>query len=99
MTPATVVKAIFDLSPTAGTSDYYAVPKGPARGPGVVANEMDLADQIEALRQEMFAAAENLEFEKAARLRDQLRLLKGDQTMQDAAETPRRAGRGGKRNS
>jgi excinuclease ABC subunit B len=39
----------------------------------------DLADRIEAVRQEMFAAAENLEFEKAARLRDQLRLLKGDE--------------------
>jgi excinuclease ABC subunit B len=39
---------------------------------------VDLVDQIEAVRQEMFAAAENLEFEKAARLRDQLRLLKGE---------------------
>jgi excinuclease ABC subunit B len=78
ITPATVVKAILDLSPTSGTRDYYAVPKGkPAAG--LAADEkMDLVDRIEALRQEMFAAAEKLEFEKAARLRDQLRALKGE---------------------
>src|SRR5262249_13850085 len=50
ITPATVVKAILDLSPTSGTRDYYAVPKGPARAvSGRVSNEVDLADQIEAL--------------------------------------------------
>jgi excinuclease ABC subunit B len=30
------------------------------------------------LREEMFLAAENLQFEKAARLRDELRKLQGD---------------------
>jgi excinuclease ABC subunit B len=91
-----VVKAILDLSPTSGARDYYAVPKGAPAAPGVrLTNEMDLADQIEALRQEMFVAAENLEFEKAARLRDQLRNLKGDQGAMQAAEAPRNAHRGG----
>ncbi|HLM71239.1 MAG TPA: excinuclease ABC subunit UvrB, partial [Polyangiaceae bacterium] len=80
ITPATVVKAILDLSPTSGARDYYAVPKGPAKGDGGKGAEIDLAERIEELRQEMFAAAENLEFEKAARLRDQLRMLKGDAT-------------------
>ncbi|MFT3774011.1 MAG: excinuclease ABC subunit UvrB [Minicystis sp.] len=80
ITPATVVKAILDLSPTSGARDYYAVPKGggSAKADGARAQAVDLVDQIEALRQEMFAAAENLEFEKAARIRDQLRLLKSD---------------------
>ncbi|MFO0762700.1 MAG: excinuclease ABC subunit UvrB [Byssovorax sp.] len=79
ITPATVMKAILDMSPTSGARDYYAVPKGPARQTAAaVAEGESLADQIEAVRQEMFAAAENLEFEKAARLRDQLRLLKGE---------------------
>jgi excinuclease ABC subunit B len=79
ITPATVVKAIFDMSPTSGARDYYAVPKGPStKGGKGAAPEVDLADQIEALRQEMFAAAESLEFEKAAHLRDQLHRLKGD---------------------
>jgi excinuclease ABC subunit B len=79
ITPATVLKAIFDMSPTSGARDYYAVPKGPPKNAGDRALETEsLADRIEAVRQEMFAAAESLEFEKAARLRDQLRLLKGE---------------------
>ena len=82
ITPATVTKAILDLSPTSGARDYYAVSKGGAgRGPSgkdAAPTGADLAERVEALRQEMFAAAENLEFEKAARLRDQLRALKGE---------------------
>jgi excinuclease ABC subunit B len=78
ITPATVVKAILDLSPTSGARDYYAVPKGPAKAGAGKAKTEDVVEQIEALRQEMFAAAENLEFEKAARLRDQIRQLRGD---------------------
>ena len=107
ITPATVVKAIFDMSPTSGARDYYAIPRrpGPAAraGAGAAREAADLADRIEAIRQEMFAAAENLEFEKAARLRDQLRLLKGDANMAASADEasgparPAKAGRGGKR--
>jgi excinuclease ABC subunit B len=112
ITPATVVKAILDLSPTSGTRDYYAVSRASAGGADGAANArtdtVDLADRIEALRQEMFAAAENLEFEKAARLRDQLRLLKGDADVAAGASTEpnggkRKAGKsgrpGGKRGS
>ncbi|MDI3286719.1 excinuclease ABC subunit UvrB [Polyangium sp. 15x6] len=92
ITPATVTKAILDLSPTSGARDYYAVPKGGGRGAAPSGKEAaptgaDLAERIEALRLEMFAAAENLEFEKAARLRDQLRALKGE--LEDSgAEVP-----------
>ena len=76
ITPATVKKAILDLSPTSGTRDYYAVPKGPAKPAAEAARAaMDLVDQIDAIRQEMFAAAENLQFETAARLRDELKKL------------------------
>ncbi|HEY4116601.1 MAG TPA: excinuclease ABC subunit UvrB [Byssovorax sp.] len=91
ITPATVVKAIFDMSPTSGARDYYAVAKGaPANGKGVGVEE-DLSEQLEALRQEMFAAAENLEFEKAARLRDQIRILRGGAGEDDAGvPDPRR---------
>lgn len=81
ITPASIVHAILDFSPSSGTQDYYAVPKGSARGEGgskAADPEVDLADRVEALRQEMFAAAENLDFEKAARLRDQIRLVRGD---------------------
>jgi excinuclease ABC subunit B len=95
-----VVKAILDLSPTSGTRDYFAVPRGPAAsggGAGAARDAVDLADRIEALRQEMFAAAENLEFEKAARLRDQLRLLKGDANMAASTEEPPKPEKGGGR--
>jgi excinuclease ABC subunit B len=86
ITPATVVKAILDMSPTSGARDYYAVPKGSVRPPGQGGQDIDLVDQLEALRQEMFAAAENLEFEKAARIRDQIRMVKADAGVVDVAE-------------
>jgi excinuclease ABC subunit B len=99
ITPATVVKAILDLSPTSGARDYYAVPKGSAKGgdgAGKGESPMDLVDRIEALRQEMFAAAENLEFERAARIRDQIRQLKGEGGDRDgaSAEAPSKAASG-----
>jgi excinuclease ABC subunit B len=103
ITPATVVKAILDLSPASGTRDYYAIPKGQTKGDGAAgrADAMSLTDRIEAMRQEMFAAAENLEFEKAARLRDQLRMLKGeaDAAQVTAHEAPAKGGRGGARSA
>jgi len=97
ITPATVVKAILDLSPTSGTRDYYAVPKGPPRAAtGKDARgTVDFAEQLEALRQEMFAAAENLEFEKAARLRDQIRNLKAQQGVEEIAAEPAQPSRSG----
>ncbi|MBK8252880.1 MAG: excinuclease ABC subunit UvrB [Polyangiaceae bacterium] len=92
ITPATVVKAILDMSPTSGTRDYYAVPKTPKDAAN--APQMDLSERIEALRQEMFAAAENLEFEKAARIRDQIRVLRGEGMGEDVAPEPQRNGSG-----
>ena len=98
ITPATVIKAILDMSPTSGSRDYYAVPKGGPSKTGAKTNgaaQIDLAEQIEALRQEMFAAAEGLEFEKAARLRDQIQRLRGDADVGEVvAAAPAKAGRG-----
>ncbi|HEU4412660.1 MAG TPA: excinuclease ABC subunit UvrB [Polyangiaceae bacterium] len=74
ITPETVKKAIFDLNPASGNGDYYAVPKR-AQAPDEAPSRDDpeaLAERIEELRQEMFAAAERLEFERATRLRDEL---------------------------
>jgi excinuclease ABC subunit B len=80
ITPATIKRAIFDMNPASGTTDYYAVPRRRADGTaaeaqGTEASDADLAERIQALRQEMFAAAENLQFETAARLRDELKKL------------------------
>jgi excinuclease ABC subunit B len=77
ITPATVVRAVMNINPAAGTTDYYAVPKTP-KGKNPLDADVDPSEKIQALRLEMFEAAENLEFEKAARLRDQLKRLEGD---------------------
>jgi excinuclease ABC subunit B len=84
ITPATIKRAIFDMNPASGTADYYAVPKkerDAARAAATAANGgptvADIEERILALRQEMFAAAENLQFETAARLRDELKRLQG----------------------
>jgi excinuclease ABC subunit B len=77
ITPMTVVRAIMDVNPAAGTIDYLNVPrtrKGEHSG-----REEDRGEEILALRAEMFAAAENLEFERAARLRDELKRLEAGQ--------------------
>jgi len=54
--------------------DYYTVPK---LRPGEVEKAGDAAQHIELVREEMLAAAEALEFERAAELRDRLRALEG----------------------
>ena len=71
ITPATIKRAIMDINPASGTADYYPVQKMTREEAQLASSE----DRIEALKLEMFAAAENLEFEKAARLRDELKVL------------------------
>jgi excinuclease ABC subunit B len=96
ITPETVQRAILDVVTQSGERDYYAVPAGRGKGgergaPGrekagrPEADDHEWMERIQALRQEMFLAAENLQFEKAARLRDDLRKLQGD-----LAHTPSR---------
>jgi excinuclease ABC subunit B len=88
ITPATVVRAIMEMSPSGGQNDYYAVPKGHKGGAsdrkrperaktaeGAPSSAQDIAERLLELRQEMFAAAENLQFETAARLRDEIKKL------------------------
>jgi excinuclease ABC subunit B len=87
ITPETVTRAILDVVTQSGERDYYAVPasrkasEGADRshkGRGASLDEHELMERMQALRQEMFLAAENLQFEKAARLRDELKKLQGD---------------------
>jgi excinuclease ABC subunit B len=85
ITPETIKRAILDINPASGQSDYYAVPRGASssaaasnRAAASASSEEERFERIEALRQEMFAAAEGLDFERAARLRDELRRLQGD---------------------
>jgi excinuclease ABC subunit B len=74
--PQTVVRAIMNINPASGTIDYFNVPKL-ARGDRAIASGQapDIHERIAAMRLEMFAAAEELQFEKAARMRDELKKL------------------------
>jgi len=61
--------------------------QAPAPAPAAVskpAPPIDLHERIEDLRQQMFAAAERLEFETAARLRDDLRQLRESESGEPA---------------
>ncbi|MFO0553605.1 MAG: excinuclease ABC subunit UvrB [Polyangiaceae bacterium] len=94
ITPTSVTKAILDLSPASGTRDYLTVAKTRVDAANLAASIQDQAaigDVIEALRQEMFEAAEALDFERAARLRDQIKRLReadGSPTAMDVATAP-----------
>ncbi len=80
ITPTTIRRAILNVVEQSGERDYLAVPRGPARSKAAGSSApADLPEKIQELRQEMFLAAENLDFEKAARLRDQLARLSGQQ--------------------
>jgi excinuclease ABC subunit B len=84
ITPTTIKRTILDISPASGNTDYYAVAKSDGVAGGVLNDGAGAAwqkdpealhERIELLRAEMFAAAEALDFEKAARLRDELKHL------------------------
>jgi excinuclease ABC subunit B len=97
ITPETIRRAILDINPASGQTDYYAVPRGSSASggsgkAGQQVSEEERFERIEALRQEMFAAAEGLDFERAARLRDELRRLTGDGAP-SGADAPRRDSR------
>ena len=74
ITPQTVNKAVLEMDPSTGAGDYVVIPilrKGEAGD-----EPADIPARIEELRSEMLLAAEELEFEKAAALRDQVEQLR-----------------------
>jgi excinuclease ABC subunit B len=93
--PATIRRAILDINPANGQTDYYAVPKGVGADRGAAGAQRkqkvekqplsaaeERFEQLEALRQQMFAAAENLQFETAARLRDDIKRLQQGESVE-----------------
>jgi excinuclease ABC subunit B len=84
ITPTTIQKAIEELSGTA-QDDFFdlakaAPPRGKGRGKDRGANVANvpvgqIPKALEQLRKEMFRLAEDLEFEKAAGVRDQIKAL------------------------
>jgi excinuclease ABC subunit B len=76
ITPQTIQRAVMNINPASGTIDYVDIPKVPKNGAAKGKSaDVDLAERLSAMRSEMFQAAENLEFEKAARIRDELKKL------------------------
>jgi excinuclease ABC subunit B len=77
ITPETVQRAILDLSGTIFEADYAPVPKPEPEPVEAVAPE-DLEGVLRNLRAEMKQAAQNLEFERAATLRDRIHALEAE---------------------
>ncbi|MHB1169207.1 MAG: excinuclease ABC subunit UvrB [Longimicrobiales bacterium] len=79
ITPTTIRKSIEELMLSTRVADARIDPKERGAGPGKVAeqpasyaSEMDLEEWAKILETEMNAAATNMDFERAARLRDEL---------------------------
>ncbi len=73
ITPTTVKKTISDALHSIYEKDYFTVP---AEGGGTDVPPEQIGATIEKLRKEMLGAAKNMEFEKAAELRDRIRTLR-----------------------
>jgi len=72
ITPETTKRAVLDLDPSSGGRDWSTVP----RGPDIADDETkSAAERIDELRSEMLLAAEQLDFERAAELRDRIKKL------------------------
>ena len=74
ITPQTVKKAVLEMDPSMGAGDYVVIPiLRPGEEPS---DPADVPARIEELRSEMLLAAEELDFEKAAKLRDRIEQLR-----------------------
>ena len=86
ITPRTVERAIMDLNPTRGSDSTEEV--------STTLPPEEIPRVVEGLRKEMYEAAENLQFEKAAELRDQIRgLTEAELALKDPRPRPRRKAR------
>ena len=72
ITPRSVRTAIREL---------MEVTRVPDKGTAVIADEEERRMAIERIEERMLEAANNLDFEKAARLRDQMLALRGEKPM------------------
>jgi excinuclease ABC subunit B len=75
ITPTSIVKSIDDVLKSVYERDYLGVPE-PKSGRQTFRSQAELDAHLHTLENEMRAAAANLDFEKAATLRDEIRTLK-----------------------
>ncbi len=87
ITPKTIVKSVDEVLLTTSVADSREVPLVKEEDEKYL-TEPERLDLIVQLRKEMKEAAGNLEFEKAAQLRDRIRDLKGEVTQLDFARSP-----------
>ncbi len=69
ITPQTIKKSLIEQGPGASTNDYMVV------SAATDGEEENIEARIEAIKEEMLMAAAALEFERAAKLRDELKEL------------------------
>jgi excinuclease ABC subunit B len=74
ITPKTIVKSISDVLTSVYEADYVTVPMAAESAAPYVASG-ELPKMLDDLKREMKDAAEKLEFERAAELRDRIREL------------------------
>jgi excinuclease ABC subunit B len=75
ITPESIKKDIHELLGSVYEADYYTIPAAAEKGAEYLPKG-EVEKIIEALEKEMKEAAKNLEFEKAAKLRNQIKELK-----------------------
>ena len=76
ITPTTIKKQIRELLTTVYEADYYTVPLEAAENPGEFLPPEAIPRKIVALEKEMTELAQKYEYEKAAELRDRIRVLR-----------------------
>lgn len=76
ITPESITKKIGDVLSSIEEADYYTIPKDDDKDLAGIRSLQDVHAMIESLEKEMHESAGNLEFEKAAGLRDKIKRLK-----------------------
>jgi excinuclease ABC subunit B len=75
ITPASIIKSIDEVMSSVYERDYVTIPTSPDEA-GKFKTQAELDAHVVGLQQQMKAAAVNLEFEKAAAIRDRIKQLK-----------------------
>ena len=77
ITPKTIYKSMEDVLASTSVADAFKdIRKEGYRRKGDFLDDLDKATALDMLKKEMLRAAENLEFEKAAKLRDEIEFLR-----------------------
>ncbi|MFK7989518.1 MAG: excinuclease ABC subunit UvrB [Sandaracinaceae bacterium] len=90
ITPETVKKSLFQMDAASGGSDWSTAPKADVN---LDIDPESVPERLEDLRSEMLLAAENLEFERAAEIRDEIRVLEDVSLGKAGRRRPKQSGK------